>query len=180
MLVILGGSVKVITISVGGHERLPAVRGYGEIIGEVSAVWQVPRPATVQPIDPVEILSIPRSEFVRTLRQFPAATMEMIRVLVERRRHVDHERTEFGGSTVPQRVAPVLVELSMHYPTADGAIGLPLTQDELASLAATSRSTLAALRGRRIVLTAPRQIIFLDLDWSSPPCPLAEPGVTAA
>lgn len=75
VLIILGGSVRVIAISAGGHERLLAVRGYGEIIGEVSAVWQVPRSAIVRPIDPVKILSIPRSAFMRTLRQFPAAAM---------------------------------------------------------------------------------------------------------
>lgn len=101
-------------------------------------------------------------------------------MLGERHRHADHERTEFGGSTVPQRVAMVLVELAMHYPTAEGAIGLPLTQDELASLVATSGSTLVALRDRKVMLTAPGQIIFLDPDWPNPPCPLAETGVAAA
>jgi CRP/FNR family transcriptional regulator, cyclic AMP receptor protein len=173
------GSVKVITISAGGQERLPAVRGYDEIVGKVSAVWQVPRSATVQPIDPGGILSIPRSAFVQTLRQRPAAAVELIRVLGERRCQAGHERIEFG-SIVPQRIATVLVEVAMHYPTTVGAIGLLLTQDELASLAATSRSALAALGDKRMVLTAPRQIILLDPDRPSPPCPLAETGVAAA
>jgi CRP/FNR family cyclic AMP-dependent transcriptional regulator len=174
VLIILGGSVKMITINVGGHERLPTVRGCSEIIGEVSAVWQVPRSATVQPIDPVEILSIPCSAFVRTLRKFSAAAMELIRVMGDLCRHADHAWTEFGGSTVPQRVATVFVELAMHYPTADGAIGLPLAQDELASLAATSRSTLAALRDRRIVLTAP-QTDHLSRSRLAKPTPVRSP-----
>jgi CRP-like cAMP-binding protein len=167
VLVILRGSVKVITISADGHERLLAVRGPGEIIGEVSAVWHVPRSATVQATAEVEILSIPDRAFIRVLRRFPATMMELFRISGERRRDADLERAEFSGLPVARRIASVLVKLAAHrHAQDDGTIPLPLTQDDLASLAGTSRSSvaraLATLRAEGVLVTAPRQIILVD------------------
>jgi CRP/FNR family transcriptional regulator, cyclic AMP receptor protein len=169
VLVILQGSVKVITNSSTGHRRLLAIRWCGDVIGEVSGICGTPRSATVQTTDRAETLAIPRAAFMRILQQSANATVELIKVVGERRRHADLERTEFGGSSVAQRVSTALVELVAQHPTTiGGTVTLPVTQDELASLAATSRSgvarTLVPLRQQEVVATMPRQIVILDVE----------------
>jgi CRP/FNR family transcriptional regulator, cyclic AMP receptor protein len=74
-------------------------------------------------------------------------------------------------STGPQRLAALLLDLADRHGTATSGgthIEMPLSQEELASLAGTSRSTLARAlanwRGRGFIRTGYRQITIISTE----------------
>lgn len=168
-LIVLRGAVRVVTTDSDGHERLLAVRGPGDVIGEVSSVWRKPRSATVLCASAVRVLVLPGPAFEQVLRRFPSAALELLRVSGERRRASDAERAEFTGAPMARRIASVLLRLAAeHRPDGDGCVPLPITQGQLAELASASRSSvaraLAALRNDGVLRTGPKQIVLTDLD----------------
>ena len=78
-------------------------------------------------------------------------------------------RVDSAALDAPHRLARYLVELSESgTDTGAAEIDIPLTQEEVATLIATSRESvvraLASLRSRGLVTTARRRITIRDLD----------------
>jgi CRP/FNR family transcriptional regulator, cyclic AMP receptor protein len=86
-------------------------------------------------------------------------------------RAANARRVEFAGYDAPTRLARVLRELAVRYGDRSGnrvVIAWPLTQPELASLAAvaepTAQKALRALRQRGVIATGYRSLTILNLD----------------
>lgn len=164
------GRVKISCYGADGRERLVAVVGPGELLGELSAIDGEPRSATATSLDPLEVSVVTAEEFVALLEQHPAATLGILRSIIGRLRDSDKRRMEFGALDTVGRVARLIVELAERYgEEGDGVIriGLPLSQEELAGWAGASREAvvkaLRQLRARGWIETARREISVLDL-----------------
>jgi CRP-like cAMP-binding protein len=164
------GRVKISCYGADGRERLVAVVGPGELLGELSAIDGEPRSATATSLDPLEVSVVTAEEFVALLEQHPAATLGILRSIIGRLRDSDKRRMEFGALDTVGRVARLIVELAERYgEESDGVIriGLPLSQEELAGWAGASREAvvkaLRQLRARGWIETARREISVLDL-----------------
>jgi CRP/FNR family transcriptional regulator, cyclic AMP receptor protein len=164
------GRVKVSSYGADGRERLVAVIGPGELLGELSAIDGEPRSATATALEPLEVHVLTSDEFVALLEKSPAATLGILRSVIGRLRDSDKRRVEFGALDTVGRVGRLLVELAERYgEEVDGAIriGLPLSQEELAGWAGASRGAvvkaLRTLRARGWIETARREIKVLDL-----------------
>jgi CRP/FNR family transcriptional regulator, cyclic AMP receptor protein len=170
MLVILRGWVKISLANDRGDTAPIAARGPGDIIGELGPMANLPRTATMQAIDEVRTLIIPQDRLRAVLRRSPHIAEELMRAAAIRLSQSDRLRLESGGPNFTQRLAALLVELALQCePDAsdDARIDLPFMQEELASFARVSRSTLIRgledLRRAEVVQTARRKITIIRL-----------------
>jgi CRP/FNR family transcriptional regulator, cyclic AMP receptor protein len=170
LLALLEGRVKYCLPGPHGKELIFGFAGPGELVGEVAAIDGAPRSASVEAVDTVRALVVPRSAFERFLETHPAATLSLLRSLARRLRLADAQRLEFAAYDVVGRVARRLVELCEHHgESVDGGlvITLPLSQDELAAWTASSREAVAKalqlLRRLGWVETHRRRILVRDL-----------------
>lgn len=171
VIVLLSGRVKVFTVTENGKEIVLGFRGPGDLLGELSALDREPRSASVAAIEPVEALAITARDFESYLADRPGVALRLVQMLSRRLRDADRKRVEYGAHDTVGRVAARLVELAERYgdPGADGvAIGLPLSQEELAGWTGSSREAVSKALGslRRVgwVSTERRRIIVLDLE----------------
>jgi CRP-like cAMP-binding protein len=170
VVVLLVGRAKVSSYTADGKEVVLAVRGPGELIGELSALDEGARSATVSALEPIEALIIPSERFVAFLEDHVRLAILMLQTTIRRLRDSDRKRVEFGAYDTPGRVARRLLELVDRYGEGDGSamrIDLSLTQDELAGWTGSSREAvskaLREFRDRGWIETGRRSIKVLDV-----------------
>lgn len=170
VMAVLSGRVKVSYFTPDGKEVVLAVRGAGELMGELSALDGDTRSASATALEPVEAVILRADEFTTFLASNPRTAMLMLRMVSRRLRDADRKRIEFAAHDSVGRVARRLVELAERYGEKgpDGlVIRLPLSQQELAGWTGSSREAvskaLQTLRGRGWIETGRRQIIVRDL-----------------
>jgi CRP/FNR family cyclic AMP-dependent transcriptional regulator len=171
MFVILHGWVKITATNYRGDNAPLAARGPGEIVGELAPISGLPRMATIQAIDGVRALVIPRERLLAVLRRKPRISEELLRTAAIRLQQSDRLRLEAGGPDFPQRLAAVLLELALQYkPDWEVATEVVLheTQEDLASFARVSRSTLIRgldeLKRIGVVATARNRVTIVRPD----------------
>jgi CRP-like cAMP-binding protein len=173
-LLVFEGRVKLVAYGADSREVVLAIRGPGELVGEMAALGGQRRTATVIAVDDVEV-GILRSDELRTfLLEHPHAAMTLMRMLVRRLTDATRDVVDLSTQDSIGRVAKRLLELSSEHGTqVEGGAGgirieLSLTQDELASWTGATRETVSrALRlMRRLgwVATDHRMITILDAD----------------
>jgi CRP/FNR family transcriptional regulator, cyclic AMP receptor protein len=155
VLVVSRGRVRVSRFALSGEETVLAVRGPGEIIGELSAVDGRRRSATLIAVDSVCGMVITARALETLCRARPGITWAMLRVVASRQRAmVDQQDLRTGPSL--HRVGAMLLDLA-HRGADDLIATVPLTQRELAGIVGISRETLArtlkVLRDAGIILT---------------------------
>lgn len=173
VFVLLRGRVKVTLDTADGHEIVLTVLHPGDLIGEFEAIDHDsgPRTASNVALEPVDTRAMTGEEFRSYLDSHPRAGLAVLRSIIHRLRAADQRRIDSGSYETARRLARLLVELADEHgrPTLDGVdIDIPLTQQELASLIASSRESivrsLRSLRARRLITTGRRRITIRDLD----------------
>ena len=171
LLVLTQGSVKLISVSEDGREVLLALRGAGDLLGELGAFDGQPRSASAIALADVEALVVPVGDFKRFLEHHPPVALAIIEMLATRLRDADRKRIEFAAQDSMSRVAARIVELSERFgEQEDGAIRieLPISQEELAGWTGCSRDSvvkaLQAMRGLGWIDTERRRIMVFDAD----------------
>jgi CRP-like cAMP-binding protein len=101
------------------------------------------RSATLVALQPVETLALHRTDFDRLRAAHPAVDSMLVTALSERVNRLTDHLLEALFTSADKRLCRRLLELTGTYlvPGASGPISIPLTQEELASLAGTSRPT---------------------------------------
>lgn len=171
VLILTSGRVKIVSAAPGGHDAVLAVRGPGDILGELAAMDGSPRSASAIAVEPVTALWLAAGTFARILRDEPGISAVLLKIITARLRYANTRRTEFGDSTAAQRVARLLIDLAERYGTRgpDGTvIALRISQSDLAGLAATSREAvgraLRALRAGGVIRTGRQRLVIRDLE----------------
>jgi CRP/FNR family transcriptional regulator, cyclic AMP receptor protein len=166
---LLSGPVKV-TGATDEGDALLAIRVGGDIVGELAALDDRPRLATVTTAGPVTARVIGRAEFVGLLSRDPDLALAVARGVADKLRTATSRRIEFTGCDVSTRLARVLLDLAERYgeQTREGrTICCPLTQTELATLSGAAEPTvqrsLRRLRADGIVATGYRVTTVLDM-----------------
>jgi CRP-like cAMP-binding protein len=169
VFILVTGLVKVLSSTNDGHDIVLALRGEGDIVGEVAGETTGRRNATIRAVDAVRALIVPHGRFNSFLESNPGAGRAYRRVVAQRWNDADMTLRSRAVTTGAQRLAGLLLDLAHRYGNpADGAIQLvlPLTQDELASLVGTSRATVTRAlnnwRKRGFILTGQRHVTILD------------------
>jgi CRP-like cAMP-binding protein len=166
--VIQEGRVKVTRSEVNGMEALLAVRGAGELVGEIAALDGEDSPVTVTALRPCLASLFTASQFIALLGGSDLG-LAMLRYAVSRRREADQIRAELSLLPVSVRLVRMLLRLveATGAPIRAGArLDLDMAQEELARAVGASRSqvaaTLAQLRAQGILSTGRRRIVVRD------------------
>ena len=169
VFILLAGWVKILSASSDGHESVIALRGDGDIVGDIAGETTGRRNATIQAIDAVHTLIVGHDKFSSFLDANPGADRAFRRVVTQKWNDADSMLRRRAVTTGAQRLAGLLLDLAeRHGEEVDGGIYvvMPLTQDELASLAGSSRATvtraLSNWRKRGFIITGQRHITISD------------------
>lgn len=162
--------VKVTANAPSGREALLSIRVTGDLVGETSALNRQRRTATVTASGDAVVSVIHRREFQPFLRDHPEAAVQVAGVVADRLRWANRRRVEFSDYPIKVRLARILAELASAYGrrTATGLeIGVPLTHNELATLAGAAEVTvqkaLRELREEGLIVGGYRSTTVLDL-----------------
>lgn len=169
LYVLVTGWVKILCVTSDGHERVLALRGQGDIVGEMAGETTGQRNATVRAVDPVCALIIGYDRFSSFLDSHPGAARAYRRTITQRLTDTAAMLRMHSVTSGAQRLAVLLLELAeRHGRTVGGEIhvAVPLSQEELASLAGTSRATVQRAyriwRQRGFIRTGQRHITITD------------------
>ncbi|MFI6899699.1 Crp/Fnr family transcriptional regulator [Nonomuraea sp. NPDC050394] len=160
VLVLTLGQVKVVRLEPDGGELLLAIRGPGELLGELAVLDGGDRSATVSALSACLAYMVSAERFHQIVHRFDLHGM-LIRRGVHRLREGEDVRADLAGLPAVMLVARTLLRL---------AIGpeVSLSQSDLAAATGLSRSAvaaeLAALRRMGIVVTARRRVGIEDFD----------------
>jgi CRP/FNR family transcriptional regulator, cyclic AMP receptor protein len=171
LFVVISGLIKVITDTRDGQQSVLALRGSGDVVGELAGELTGYRTASMVAVTEVRAVVVGHEKFQAFLDEHLPAARAYRRMIT--RRFSDtadslHAQTTTSGA---QRLAQLLLDLAEKYgePAGNGqalVLALPLSQQELASLAATSRATVTRAlhdwRGRGLIQTRTRRITIAD------------------
>jgi len=139
-LVVSGRFAARITTPLG-DTALIAVHGPGDAFGELALVSdESVRSATVAALEPAETRSVFRRDFARLQREYPSVNAVLVSLLAEQVRRMNERFVEAHYVDADKRVRRRLCELAAMYRRGED-MTIPLTQEELAEMAGTSRAT---------------------------------------
>jgi CRP/FNR family cyclic AMP-dependent transcriptional regulator len=169
LFVLVSGLVKVISVTGAGQQTVLALRGSGDVVGEVAGEVTGYRTATIEAIEPVRSIVIAHRRFAAFLDENPVAARLYRHALTQRWNDTAESLRVQSITSGAQRLAQLVLTLADGYGRSDGGeteIELPLSQLELASLVCASRATVTrALRKWRqdgVVETSPHHITVID------------------
>ncbi len=151
VVVLLDGLVKVVASSYDGDEHILALRGPGEVIGDLSVICDSTASATVEVLEDVDATVVAAGAYLEFLRGHPEFMLGQLRRVIEVLRQSDSKRLELATLDLTARVARGLLESAMAGGTAAGGAtgsgtgdhGVPVSQEELAHLCGASREAVA-------------------------------------
>ena len=117
------------------------VLGPGDFFGELAIISEAPRNASVVALEAAETLSLYRSDIEELRRDHRDVDRLLLAAAAAEIRRLSSQLLDALYVPVPKRLARRLVELASLYEEASAPIVLPLTQEDLAELAGTSRPT---------------------------------------
>lgn len=146
-----------------------AIHSPGEAFGELALVdVGTLRSTTVAAVEAGETLAIGRDDFDRVRREYPDVNEVLVRLLAARVRRASDRLLEALFVPAETRVLRRLGELAQLYGRSAPGTLVPLTQDDIGALAATSRATanrvLRAEARRGTVRLARGKTVVLDPD----------------
>ncbi len=170
VIALRSGRVKVSVQTLHGRELLLAIKGSGELLGEMSALDGRPRSATATAMETVEGLIMPASVFQGFLKAHSWIALRLLRALTSELRNTDELIADRDGGDTVSRTARRLVQLAARYGEHNGGttrVDLPLSHDDLASwIGVTREATSRALSQLRVagyIITGRRSITVVDL-----------------
>jgi CRP-like cAMP-binding protein/tetratricopeptide (TPR) repeat protein len=187
VMIIDSGWAKV-SVTEGGTEKILAVRGQGDVVGERAALTTGVRSATVTALDEVSAMVVPAERFAEFLRGHPRAAEVLERQVTERREEDRARLFPAERAGAERRLAWLLLDLAQrrggYQHTAAAMFTLPMSQQELADWAGTSADAigrfLRSWRDRGIIARGERsrRITVIDLDGLAAMCDVAPPDTS--
>ena len=139
---IVRGRFAARVASQAGESVLLDVLGPGQAFGQLALLLPGERrSATVSALEDGETRSVFRDDFARVQQSHPGVKDVLLRLLAEQVRRTSDRIVEAHYVDADTRVRRRLCELAEMYGDGDGKAVVPLTQDDLASMAGTSRAT---------------------------------------
>ncbi|PDW03324.1 Crp/Fnr family transcriptional regulator [Candidatus Viridilinea mediisalina] len=171
LYLIVDGQVRIFTVSQLGQEISVKIFRTGDFFGELALLDGQPRSASAQAMCATHTLTLHRQAFHEAIQSMPAIAVLVLEELSNRLRRTNTYIEHLASYSAPQRIVRTLIDLAdQHGVSEDGVmarINLHLTQDDLASLAGTSRETvnrvLASLREQGLIQIERARVSVLNL-----------------
>jgi CRP-like cAMP-binding protein len=133
---------KVLVMTPLGYPATIAIRGPGDAFGEMAVVsTSAKRSATIEALAEAETFCVTQSEFGRLRSSHAGIDQLLIDFLANEVRMLNERLLEALYVPVEKRILRRLAELAEIYRDGEGEVVIPLTQEELAGLAGTTRAT---------------------------------------
>jgi len=170
VLLITEGWVKITITASSGYEAILAIRGSGDVFGEVAVLDGRTRSANVWALEETRAVLLTAERFVTALHERPAIAIALVVHVADRLRRADNRRLEQAAHSSTERVAAFLLRLADQHGdlASDGVeIAVHLSQQEIAGVIGASREAVARalrlLRDRGVVVTRRRKLVILEL-----------------
>ncbi|GAA2833249.1 Crp/Fnr family transcriptional regulator [Crossiella cryophila] len=145
LFVVTEGRIKVLHRDEDGEQLLMAVRGPGDLVGELAKTGSAPRSATVFAVDPCCALRVGSAEFDHFISRH-GLTDKVLEYSYGKLRESVANRTRLAHARPGARIARLLADtLDLAGPRLADSRRLPFTQQELATDLGLSRSKVAAV-----------------------------------
>lgn len=142
LFLIAEGHIAIRGLTPSGESATFAILGAGQALGEMALLRRSrTRTASAVALDDVEVLVLTRDAFFRLCEQHPVMERVMVSVLAARVDRLSQHLVDALHRPVEERLARRLLEAARLYPDTGKGILLPLTQQDIASLAGSSRPT---------------------------------------
>jgi CRP-like cAMP-binding protein len=171
VLLLLSGFAKVTARVENGESSLLAITAAGDTVGEMAALDEAPRSATVTACGPLTARVVRQSELQGLLMRRPEVATALTGMVSKRLRWANQQRLDFRSYPVSVRLARLLVDLAASYGSSMSSgvvIPLRLSQSELATMVGAAETTvhkaLRQLRNERLLETGYRSTVLPDLD----------------
>jgi len=162
------GHVGITITTPAGDVALVRIVRPGEFFGELALLAAGSRTATATAIEGAQTLSVSRAQFDELRRTSNAANEVIVGALTAEVRRLAAAHVEALYLPTDKRVYRRLVEAARSYGTAT-PVTVPLTQDEIAQLAGTTRPTANQLLGEaqtaNAIMLSRGRIEVLDFAW---------------
>jgi CRP-like cAMP-binding protein len=142
--VVRSGTARAIREHPDGRSITLAHFNPGDIFGELAMFDDEPRSATVDTIEPTEVIAIPSRDVQRLMREYPEIAVKLSTALAVRLRATNERLARQSFQTVQSRVAAVLAQMvaaAREGNPGESDVEVTLTQADLAKLAGSSRES---------------------------------------
>jgi CRP/FNR family transcriptional regulator len=170
LYIVRSGHVKIVLVADDGTETILHVYGPAECLGEMALVDGGKRCATAAAMGRVEVLVVPREDFLALLQRYPAVALALTQRLAGLVRQLNMQVQGMARLGTKARLARQLLELADRHGelTPRGMrIALRLSQQELAEMVGAARSHvnkhLGWFQERRILSVEREQIVIHKL-----------------
>lgn len=142
------GHVAVRTTTALGDTATLAVLGAGDFFGELALLEERPRTASIVALEKTETLALHRDDFDKIASDHPSVHAFLAQVLGAQVRRLTGQVMDALYVPAEKRVLRRLSELARVYAgDGGGETIVPLTQEDLATMAGTSRATVNRVLG---------------------------------
>jgi CRP/FNR family cyclic AMP-dependent transcriptional regulator len=146
--VIREGKVKITMISPEGKEIILAMMGPGEFFGEMALIEDAPRSATVVALEPLDVVTIWRTDFLQILQDNFSITKKLLSELSKRVRRMSLRIESLATMDVYGRLARFFLDLATQQGKVldNGYVAVTRpTHQAIANMIGTSRETVSRL-----------------------------------
>lgn len=148
LYVVVSGSAKIFQTSEDGKERILKILKKGEAFGELAMIEGQARSASVQTLEPSEMLMLTRKDFQAFCDKHPAVLWMLLQAFAERLRRMNEDVLDMSFRDVPYRVLRVVSQLVERHGTSgpDGwHISTPLSSRDIASMVGSNAEVVSRL-----------------------------------
>jgi CRP/FNR family transcriptional regulator, cyclic AMP receptor protein len=136
------GRVAVAIATPLGDSTTLTVLGAGQFFGELALVGNQPvRTATVAALEPTETLALRQQQFDELRRDHPTIDRFLVAILAEQVKRLSTQLLEALFVDAETRVLRRLLDLAQEYGEGLPGTVIPLTQEDIATMAGTTRPT---------------------------------------
>lgn len=139
VVLLASGSTLVTLTGPNGERALLAIRGPGELLGELAVLDAQPRSASVIAAESCHVHLIPAPDFLSFVES-NGLLNPLLRHAIARVRESEAVRLELATACVPVRLASALRRLVDAASTNQPAVSVRLTQEELSQMIGASRN----------------------------------------
>lgn len=171
LYIISKGAIKIVLPSKLGDEIILTIFSEGDFFGEMAILDGMPRSADAIALEPCEVFSLNRGDFLSFLMNNESAIRAVLASLSIRLRKTDDFLEDTCFRKIPARLARKFVELAEACGRQEQdtiVIDMRLTQQDLASMVGATRESinkeLRALREKNIVSLTRNGIVIHNME----------------
>ncbi len=141
---LLDGRIKIFQMTAPGREAILWFCLPGELFGLAEMVGGGGRPINAQACEACDVLSVRRQEFQALVETHPRIALLSMQMLASRLRALGETFANLVADDADTRIAKLILRLAAVHGERHGRdvrLGLPLTHQEIANMAGTSRQT---------------------------------------